>query len=563
MMAPEPRTHFAPARTRRPRGVAMIMVIIAMVITTVLTAALLTAPDTSRPIAQNAIDAAEARWSAESASNFTTAAIEKKVAAETVGGVFLNDYAIAGGDADVVVTNADGEVPTPDDREIIVTTNATSGGMHRTVQRRLTLNKPFDPAIGIDMRYGEAAVLVNGSMDVRGMNVANWGRSPEARGGTARVVVQVDRVPDIRISDLSVAGAIGMSALTGTAVRTVMKTMEATSTAEIPLKMPTASTPAPDISGATAHLQTLGLPLAVPLLSHYRDLALRTGQDTTLATGRYGDLSGQAGWTARLTTGLYVFENLNVTEGSQLLIEGDATIVVLDAAQIAEGARVSIGETGSARLYLHGKMSVEGADITPWVIKEEDVVAKIKSIDAYASPARFLVDVAPGGRILLSNDALVHADIHAPEGIVSIEESAVIGRLTADALVADSAYVLYDPVLDTRTGFFAEKSPLYDADGVPIAGVEAVIDAFENALPDITSVALRDHVVAHWDIEGWRATAKESGYSSVEMKKVAISAYGVERSGIELGKLKLISLRTGTPFDDVLGATLSLVEVPE
>ena len=163
----------------------------------------------------------------------------------------------------------------------------------------------------------------------------------------------------------------------------------------------------------------------------------------------------------------------------------------------------------------------------------------------------------------VEDGAVLHADIHAPEATVVLYDSALIGRATAQFLKVADSYVLYDPALDTRTGFFAKQSPLYNEDGAPIPGVLEIIKGFEHAPPAAMSQALLTHVVSYWDAQGWRSVAKASGYSNIAMKRVAVSAFAVERARKELKELEAISVRTGTDVNDVLGTTFTLVEVPE
>lgn len=548
------RPNCHPPRARDRRGIAMLMVVIALVVTSVLTMALLTAPDTTRPIAKNAVDAAEARWSAESAANFTTAAIEKKIAATAIGGVFLDNYGIAGGDADVMVTNAAGDPPTADDHEIIVTINAKAGGMRRTIQRRVTLKKPFDITKGFDTRMGEVALFANGSADLDEVRLGKWALSPEAASGEARLFINAESVSDLNLDDLILDGSLAVPAMSSSSVSSFVQASKPDGFIELPYNLPVGSVSLPDYSD----VHKFYIVPALPIIGLLPIIAL-PGMDFELPPGRYDRIGGGKHWVIRLTDGTYVFDKINVRPGARIIIEGDARIIVRQDFHVRPFGQVQVGPNGSAHVYVGERFHVKEGLVGPWEMPQSNSQLTEFEAPFYMSPARFRVDLADDAEFTLKEGSLFHGDVHGPFAEAEIYDSTLIGRITTARPDIERSMLLYDPALDPRTGFFTMDGPLYTAEGEALPGLDDVID--DNFETDSGTMAklMLNHVVDYWDGEGQSPTSA-SGYTRVKYKKVAVSAFSAEGAGGVLSLLNVIAEKTGAELDDVLGKEKALVE---
>src|SRR6056297_2508861 len=97
-------------RERDRRGVAMMLVVVALAVGTVIAAAALTSNKNSATIGQNTIDSAKAKWSARAASDIVVAAMQTETNWANVmsGDKLLEDWDVGGTTVDVRVTDLEG-----------------------------------------------------------------------------------------------------------------------------------------------------------------------------------------------------------------------------------------------------------------------------------------------------------------------------------------------------------------------------------------------------------------------------------------------------------------------
>ena len=158
--------HGVPNRMKRlpqRRGVAMILVMVALFAGTVLAAAALTSRSNSGQIGLNAVATTGAEWSAESAVNVTEAILQSEVDWLAVtNGDMLSSFDLAGGTVDVVITTLEGGVPTGDESQLLVTTTATIAGIE-VVEEQIVMtdSETMDPSDVIDDSLREFVVYGN------------------------------------------------------------------------------------------------------------------------------------------------------------------------------------------------------------------------------------------------------------------------------------------------------------------------------------------------------------------------------------------------------------------
>ncbi len=508
--------------TRGRRGVAMLMVVIALVVTSVLTTAILTTPDRLAPIAENAQDAARARWSARSAGNFTVSAIENEIKASAIGGKFKSDWDIARAEASVVVTNLAGDPPTDDDTDVLVTVTSKRGGIAKTTQRRLSVVPKFEGPAMVDTRLGDIALFVNETLDVTSSKIGVWPAAERFEKGEARIAMGTHALADVLDGGIQLRGVFCSMPITAPGVAAWMKSNAITNILQIPVDLPNGVEPMPSLSGIEEHwvLDVLGLVRIARV-----DIGTRSGQDLSPDLGQYGELRIGAGAMVRLGTGTYAFDDLRVQGGGELFIEGDTTLVVQDDAEIVGGSQILIKKGATLRLYVAGDLLIDDSVIGHWEGAGASAELRQAAISTYGPAGYSRLDVGAAGTIMISGRSVVLADIHAPDSEVEIEQSYLFGRLTGGDVTLDSACLYYEPSLDTKYGFTNLEGPLYDG-GVAIPGLAEAIASNRGADPLWMSTTLTSLVTT--DIAGQDANSKS--YAQMKERSVPLGTYSVERN---------------------------------
>ena len=498
---------------RSRRGVAMLMVVIALVVTTVLTTAILTSPDRMGPIAENAQSGAKARWSAESAGNFTVAAIEQDVAATDVGGLFKDKWDIALGAASVIVTNTEGEVPTDDDRNVIITIDSKSGGISETVQRSMTVTPPAEPAEVVDTRMGELAIMATESFKMLNSSVQTWELAREEAQYPPRIGLAFDSRGVASVNGSRFNGAFVVDAGASPSFVTWLDTMTNGGVIQLPVKFPAGTKDRPDFTGVTEHLANIARPA-----DGYQVLEYGMGDLANITPGRYESMTLSGGAEVRLGDGTYVFEDVQGSSFGRINITGDVRIIVNNRFRLSFFANVFIEEGAKLHLWAGNEFEMSTAFITNWQAPSLANPDWYKSMTEYMSPNNVLVEVDTGGNVVVKDGSVMIGSIHAPWAYVEIDGSTLIGRATAGEIWLQNSTVKYDPALDSGQGYTNLQGPLYTAEGDPIPGLETALDAVGTNDPNVAATALASAVQAAWTADG-APKVSASGYWDATSKK--------------------------------------------
>lgn len=468
-------------------GIAMLLVLVALVVTVILAGATLTTRENAPVIGMNAGGAAEATWSAESGVNFAIGAISQT---HDLDALFAGDstltssMTIGGAVVQVRVTNLAGDPPTDADREVIVRAEASVGGVVKTLEKRVVRIPPGDLTDAADPYLSEFAIFATEVLDIdSGATVGVWDLSPLSSSSVALAKIGVGFSDAI---DLSIGAGVGLSRAGLYADLSASLGLEAAVEAApgfdarwmIPIDVPTvpggsAATfgALPDQSSTSFDADAVNL--TVPAGAHYDELRVRNNGKVVLDS-----VNGAA----------YRFRRILIEDGGCLAIRGSVQVLVDEECVVSHGF-ITLQDAGaSATMYLGEDLDIDASKLG---IVPADHASPVATVGEYNAPASFrLIALAPslGGSsspqwAIDSNTAIV-GFLHNPLGVVKLTSgSGVYGHVVAREFgLADGCRLLYCPTLDTMLGYTSPQGPLYDSAGDPIIEfVSIILEA--SALP--------------------------------------------------------------------------------
>lgn len=475
--------------TRR-RGVAMLLIIVAIGVGTVLSISALSARENAPQIGQNAADGAAAAWAADAAARYAHAVLQTTLdwTKFTSGGVMLDDFGLAGAPVDVTVMTPSGTPAGPDDREVIVTATARVGQIARSVQRKLTMVSPVPAAEAVDARLGEFAAFASSSLRI----------DPGAIIGISPVSPERATTLPVRLG----AGFVDAGSFIidpGSTLRNVAIFVDTTASAALEAEA---------VSAGVADARRL--PLDVPtvrdaLPSAYTLLPIVEAANRTVgatiaetytfpSSGRFARVTVTNGSTAVMNAAngsRYQLTGLSVTGSSVLQVVGDVELYVSGAVNITGRGCIELADASSSlTLYAASSVLVQDAavGVSRDVARDGSRSARTLGAAQASSPARVrlrTVGTMIGPTIDITNNALVVATIHSPSSRTRVTNGSLIGRVTCAQLeVGSNGAIYYEPLLDSRCGYTADSGPLYLEDGTlrPEAeafflGLSPVVDA--------------------------------------------------------------------------------------
>lgn len=465
------------ARTRR--GLAMMLVVVALVVGTVIAGVAISTQSMAPQIGANAQDAAQARWSAESAADYAAAVLETSIALSSITeGSMMSDFTIAGGSVDVTVTNLVGNTPDDADRDLIVTAAASVNGVSVVARRQVSLGPPPSAPAQVDPYLSEFAIFANNGLTIAaGARIGKWSRSPEARSTTPLKIgtgfanlasLNIARGADVRNA------AIYMDA---TATATLLNELSSNlfvSGAKIPLDLPARHVSIPAAVSGLAYggtntftYNTKGASVVFPQNREYSgSLIVDNGSELIL------DAS---------VSPAYAFGGIFMINGGVLKIRGDVDVEVNGALNLVNKARIEVEPGGHLDLFVRGNVYLQRSAIGAEAAAITDSGCDPNSLTRYTRPdtVRILSPASPyANQTFLADDrALVAASVHMPAAASTVtNQSTIIGRLTGKTISIGTGSAVYaDTALDNLAGFTNLDGPLYQSNGNPLAGVVSLL----------------------------------------------------------------------------------------
>jgi hypothetical protein len=460
----------------------MMLVLGMLAAVTVLTAAAITSQQNAPDTGLNAAADVQARWSAESAANLAVAVLETNYDFSGLNAEMMADQLVASGLANVKVTTPDGRIPTPDDRELMLTATSTVNGVTREIQKRVSLT----PAVPIDQaadpllkEFGIAAA--DGLYLDDTVKITTWGLSP-ASGSTKPVSVASLASTGSNVAmgaspSLSrIALFVGANADAGFAAKITSMTYAAGGR-QLPYTIPAVPEIAPAVFSS------------LPTATASEVQVSGTGTNVTLPTGgKYASLRVESGATVRLSAANgthYSFDELRIESKGTLIIEGAVLVEVRSGARVKDQSAITFaGDTSALALFTKADVEIVDSGVGVPLAVAQDTARRPAGLTSYTNPNRLRIFPQPasaGGSssptITIDKKSMVVGCIHAPTGRVDVKDSScVFGRMTGyDVRMSQNAVLLYDPALDPNTGFTNSKSALFDATGAAIPQVATAL----------------------------------------------------------------------------------------
>lgn len=473
----------------------MLLVIIALVVTTVLCAAALTSRDNSPAIGANASNTTKAQWSAVSGALFVTAAIEQHadVIAQYVADLALDvdkplidSMQIAGGNVQIRLLRPDGSPLQGDERVIRIRATGAVEGIDINVDK-LHVFPPREVDLqDLDFSHKEFALYATESYEIKKSVVfANWELSPEsAANQPIKMGAGFSSPSGFDLYPIASLGAVNLylDAEAPSMLDAAADAVGIQATHQLPVSVPVINNSLPP---ALASLQPLGT----------NDLEIKNTGPVVL--------SDQAAKNMRVDNATliidadqhsdYYMEKLEIRGGSTVLIRGDVALYVHKEFKVQDASRILLAPGANLRVYFMEKVHIRSKGMIG--LDENDTGTSWPSLMTYTSPARvYLIALNDtDASIVFEQESVIIGCVYAPLADFEIKSrSALIGRVTAANIkLHDRAHLFYDPALDSRIGITTLTGPLYNDNGTPIPGLVDALVAAETAvcLDDMTTFA--------------------------------------------------------------------------
>lgn len=514
------------ARALSRRGVAMMLVVVALGIGTILAAASLSSRDNSPAIGANARDFAIANWSAQAGAELAMAIMETNVDWLTAtDGQLLTDYSIAGGTVTVTVTNVAGAAPSGSERELIVTVVSSAGQMSSTVQKRISVVPPGPIDNSVSPFLDEFAAFATVAMELEdNAQIKPVHFSPEAWslfpikvgvGFSALGSLAIDPNAKLTRAGLYVTSSASAGLVSAAAADTHFGRGDA-----LPLKVPAYAVALPSQITSLPVAGTGNLNVARTKGKAMSD----TSPDVTLASaGKFGTVTIFANSILRIDESkgqYYQLDALKISAGGILEINGKVVVHIKGDVDLeALSAITLVGTDSAVRFLTSANVRIDNATIG--LLGAFSKFPRSPSeLTNYVNPARIRilsVNTASGGAanpdIELRNNAAVVACIHAPNARVEIRDNSfLIGRATASELrIRSGSSILYEPLLDSRKGYTARYGPIYE-NAAPLPEVLTTIAGY---VAGEGAESLTSKIVASTKLK-WAAQPEDAWFEKTE-----------------------------------------------
>ncbi|MCB9841993.1 MAG: hypothetical protein H6812_01915 [Phycisphaeraceae bacterium] len=461
----------------RRRGVAMMLVVVALAVGTVIAGVALTSRSVAPQLGVNAESASKANWAAQSATDLAVAALQTDLDLSTfTDGAMMSDFTIAGAKVNVVVTDLDGNPPAGDATEVIVTVTATVNGIPSVKSTQVALTPPPTAPVAVDPYLSEFTLFGQQGVTIgAAATVSKWTLSPEAKGSTP-----------IKIGT-GFANLASLNINAGARFRDTAMYVDADASASL-------RTALSDSRFAEGRQIKLDVPARmVSLPSTITSLASGGVQSFTYATGstifpngrKYsGSVMVQDGATLVLDASVspaYSFMGITVNKSSKLIIRGDVDIEVNGSLYVLDRSLIQVEPGGRADFYVRGNVYTERSSIGTDPSVFDGSGCNPANLAAYADPGSIRI-LAPTSSyanqtFVADNRSFIVASIHMPATAFSTTNStALAGRVSAKTINIGSGCRVYaDTSLDNRNGYTNFEGALYDDSGNPLSGLTDII----------------------------------------------------------------------------------------
>ena len=499
-----------PLRRLERRGIAMLIVLIALAVVTVSTTAFLNSRLSSPEVGENVAKAIEARAAAETGIELADKIINDPSVdwrALQVNGVLLNNYKFGGGRITIRVTDLQGNPPTATTQDILVTGDGESKGLVQSAVAEIRV-PPSNPTVDVDL--SEFAVFGSNNVVLDNGKITPWKLSPSY--------------------DLGKPIQIGTNNTASLAVKTYAGTK--VSNGEYFVRSGASSSTLSDSSGSSAPLRrkTISESGAIPVPASQTPITtglpkadmynptLTSGTHNILVSKEYGTVTLQN--TADLIvvtpgTTFLVMGDLNLMNGGDIIVQAaNVSVVVLGNVSIGQYSAIEVQNGASLRLFIGGNLDInQGVLGLPDTLVYDAGRDPTTGINFYQDPERvkvFKIAGSPSATWQIRGKSYAAATFYGPNASIDVDQhSAVFGNLVAtNVKVRGGSKLFYDTQLDSGWGYTNPDSFVYDGTG----NYDTNVTNSATNLDDSTYASLEDYVknVSSMDAKhsGWKKSKK-------------------------------------------------------
>ncbi len=444
------------------RGVAMLLIVIALVTGTLLATAYLASRDNSGAIGANVAEASAARWASESGMEYAVVILqtEKDWRTRHVNGTLFADHPV--GAALVTLDLLDLETglpPTETTRHVQLTSTAVSSGVTRVTRAVATV--PVGEETTVDLDLGEFGAFVTREMKIADQaSVARWGAALLS-DKRPRVPVGTTATSAGSVSVSGQATPIDTTVFAGPAASGSLLSVSNGSKVQDLRLTDNVVVPAPPGPGVLA-----------PTLPLYPTLTVPAGGKTVLSSSqRYDSITVQSSGELVLQGNIAVVSEKDLTLGDQARIvvdSGKPRLVVWGDVNINKGGIVMKGDATVLALFVGDDVTITSGyfgDAGGW---NESVK---RGQAGYMNPSRLIMfsidSLLSDGRVWqLTGDTLFKGRLYAPSAAVTLSDNAALyGNAVVNGLTLNGASGLFhDPSMNTGRGYTNPRSKVYGPD---------------------------------------------------------------------------------------------------
>ena len=442
-----------PAKQRR--GIALMLVMVAILVTGGMALAYFGSRDNSIAISSNIEASTRARAVAESGLDLAIAILETDSQWRTnhIEGVLLSDFAIGGGTITLTLMDADTSLPPSESTmNVDITVRASVNDLIQSAKANATIT-PNNESFDVD--FSEFAIFAQSRIEISGVaSLLHWSASPLSFQEQSLLIGTLATNPmSVIINSSSQQSAMELYTTEGASSMVTTSSIDVQELADVP---PYASSPpAP----------TSGLSLFASEVdddddddddddegdeddeddTHNNNSQHIQGVSASASTGFHSEQFD-------IASGTYIVDNLSLFPGETLAIHGDTTISITGDLVLRHAA-ILVDDDASLTIHVGGNVSV----VTSYLGNEN------QSIQSYMDPSNLQLFGHNQTQWVFSGLTTIKGEVYAPLSEVEARgQTSICGRIAADEVtLRGAARLLYDPTLD-HGGFADFESSLYN-----------------------------------------------------------------------------------------------------
>ncbi|MDP7006248.1 MAG: hypothetical protein QF718_08580 [Phycisphaerales bacterium] len=472
-----------PIHLMKRRGIAMMLVLVAILVTGGMAVAYFGSRDNSIAISSNVEQSIRARTIAESGLDLAVAILETNTDWRTnhIDGVILNDYQV--GDGSITITVMDSETeepPTESTYEVNITVNSVIAGLSQSTQANAVII-PADEEFDVD--FSEFAIFTRSGLSIQEIaSVRNWSASPMASTQQMLQIGTLSTNPmSVRVNTWRNNNQLQLHTPQNASsmITTMMNSEEFSDVPPFPNPPPS------------------------PLDNHAFVLDNENQEYNSLNDWSHNFLSGYSDYFNN------VFNSFNIGEGNYITEEIDLSWhnikihgdVVVTVESDFELNNTTILLTEDATLTIHARGNVD--------IKSSYIGNENRSIQSWMDPTRVQLFGHGDSEWDIRGYSTIKGEIYAPNSEFEARGvSTICGRIAADEVsLRGASRVLYDQSLN-QGGFADENSSLYDDDGTLHPEVQQLVE-LDPVLINSIQEALHANIDDNQTWRDWRIEATD------------------------------------------------------